>query len=290
MDCTEVLNTLKSVIGQSDDFVSLHEPTFVGKEWDYVKECLDTGWVSSVGSYVDRFEEMLAEYTGVKRAVAVVNGTAALHICLKLAGVEADDEVLLPTLTFVATPNAVSYCGAIPHFVDSDEATLGLDPGKLADYLTEIVEMRSGECVNRITGRRIKAVVPMHTYGHPVDLDALVKFHKSHGKLATMTAVRPTARYGHLELDGRKVVEFSEKPQTAEGWINGAFFVLEPGIFDYIDGDDIMWEQEPLERLANEGQLMAYSHDSFWQCMDTLREKHILETLWQSGEAPWKTW
>lgn len=151
-----------------------------------------------------------------------------------------------------------------------------------------------------LTGGRIKRLLPwlgnqtfMLTWGDgvsDVDLDALIKFHQSHGKLATMTAVRPPARYGHLELDGGRVVEFSEKPQTAEGWINGAFFVLEPEIFDYIDGDDVMWEQEPLERLANEGQLMAYSHDSFWQCMDTRREKHILEKLWQSGEAPWKTW
>ena len=135
MDCTEVLNALKSVIGKSDNFVSLHEPSFAGNEWDYVKECLDSGWVSSLGSYVDRFEAMLAEFTGVKCAIAVVNGTAALHVCLILAGVESGDEVLLPTLTFVATPNAISYCGAIPHFVDSEETTLGLDPLKLSNYL-----------------------------------------------------------------------------------------------------------------------------------------------------------
>jgi perosamine synthetase len=174
VDTAQVLHTLQSVIGQGDGFVSLHEPIFSGREWDYVKECLDTGWVSSVGSYVDRFEQLLAEYTGVKRAVAVVNGTAALHVCLRLAGVEAQDEVLLPTMTFVATPNAVSYCGAIPHFVDSGEATLGLDPGKLADYLLEIAEVRGDGCFNGKTGRRIRSVVPMHAYGHPVDLDALL--------------------------------------------------------------------------------------------------------------------
>ncbi|MDA3832334.1 MAG: LegC family aminotransferase [Spirochaetales bacterium] len=175
MNCTEVLNAITSVIGPSDKFVSLHEPTFAGNEWVYVKECLDTGWVSSVGSYVDRFELMLAEFTGVKRAIAVVNGTAALHMCLILAGVEPGDEVLLPTLTFVATPNALSYCAAVPHFVDSEEQTLGLDPHKLADYLAEITEIRNNECYNKQTGRRIKAVVPMHTYGHPVDLDSLVE-------------------------------------------------------------------------------------------------------------------
>jgi glucose-1-phosphate cytidylyltransferase len=121
-----------------------------------------------------------------------------------------------------------------------------------------------------------------------IDIDKLVAFHKSHGKLATMTAVRPPARYGHLEFDDDKVCSFTEKPQTSEGWINGAFFVLEPEVFDYIDGDDTMWEHAPLERLAAEGQLMAYKHTSFWQCMDTIREKHILQKLWDSGNPPWK--
>jgi glucose-1-phosphate cytidylyltransferase len=151
-----------------------------------------------------------------------------------------------------------------------------------------------------MTGGRIKRLAPvlgdqafMLTWGDgvsDVNLDALVAFHRSHGKLATMTAVRPPARYGHLVFDGNRVAEFTEKPQIGEGWINGAFFVLEPGIFDYIDGDETVWEREPLERLAQDGQLMAYRHTSFWQCMDTLREKHVLETLWQSGQAPWKVW
>jgi glucose-1-phosphate cytidylyltransferase len=123
-----------------------------------------------------------------------------------------------------------------------------------------------------------------------VDMDHQLAFHKNHGKLATLTAARPPARYGHLEFEGDKVLNFTEKPQTAEGWINGAFFVLEPGVFDYIDGDPVMFEQAPLEGLARDGQLMAYKHNSFWQCMDTLREKHILETIWQGGEAPWKCW
>lgn len=151
-----------------------------------------------------------------------------------------------------------------------------------------------------LTGGRIKRLQPwvgdetfMLTWGDgvsDVDLDALLAFHKAHGKLATMTAVRPPARYGHLEFDGDRVMSFTEKPQTSEGWINGAFFVLEPGVFDYISGDQIMWEEEPLERLAADGQLMAYRHNSFWQCMDTLREKHLLERLWQEGSPPWKTW
>ncbi|MCK4783761.1 MAG: glucose-1-phosphate cytidylyltransferase [Desulfobacteraceae bacterium] len=150
------------------------------------------------------------------------------------------------------------------------------------------------------TGGRIKRLAPyvnnetfMLTWGDglsDVNLDDLLAFHRSHGKLATLTAVRPPARYGHLELNGDVVEEFSEKPQTREGWINGAFFVLEPGIFDYIEGDDTQWEKEPLERLSQDCQLMAYRHTSFWQCMDTLREKYILENLWESGNVPWKVW
>ena len=123
-----------------------------------------------------------------------------------------------------------------------------------------------------------------------INLHDLLAFHRSHGKLATLTAVRPPARYGHLRLNGNVIEEFSEKPQTGEGWINGAFFVLEPGIFDYIEGDDTQWEKEPLENLAKDGQLMAYRHRSFWQCMDTLREKYILQRYWDSGKAPWKVW
>jgi glucose-1-phosphate cytidylyltransferase len=150
------------------------------------------------------------------------------------------------------------------------------------------------------TGGRIKRLAPyvgnetfMLTWGDGVsdlNLQDLLAFHRSHGKLATLTAVHPPARFGHLELDGNQIVEFSEKPQTREGWINGAFFVLEPEIFDYIDGDDTQWEKAPLERLAADGQLMAYKHTSFWQCMDTLRDKRLLESLWQSGNAPWKIW
>jgi perosamine synthetase len=169
-----VLEALRSVVGSEAAFFPLHEPCFGGNEWAYVKECLDTGWVSSVGKFVDRFEEDLAAYTGAKRAVAVVNGTAALHVCLELVGVERDDEVLIPALTFIATANAVTYCGAVPHFVDSEERTLGIDPHGLGEYLEKIADVTSAGCSNRLTGRRIKAVMPMHTFGHPVDLDPLV--------------------------------------------------------------------------------------------------------------------
>ena len=154
--------------------------------------------------------------------------------------------------------------------------------------------------IDTLTGGRIKRLGPwignepfMLTWGDgvsDVDLDALVDFHRGHGRLATVTAVRPPARFGHLEFDGDLVREFSEKPQTAEGWINGAFFVLEPEVLDYIEGDETQWEREPMERLAREGQLMAYRHEGFWQCMDTLRDKRLLQHLWDTGEARWKTW
>jgi glucose-1-phosphate cytidylyltransferase len=164
------------------------------------------------------------------------------------------------------------------------------------DWTVELIDTG----IRTQTGGRIKRLQPylgnetfMLTWGDgvsDVDLHRLLAFHRRHGKLATLTAVRPPARYGHLKFDGDRVAEFTEKPQIGEGWINGAFFVLEPGIFDYIDGDDTVWEREPLERLAADGQLMAYKHESFWQCMDTLREKYILQQLWDSGRAPWKIW
>jgi len=150
------------------------------------------------------------------------------------------------------------------------------------------------------TGGRIKRLAPhlddqpfMLTWGDgvaTVDLGALHRFHVEHGKLATLTAARPPARFGHMEMDGDAIQEFSEKPQTGEGWINGAFFVLEPGIFNYIADDDTQWEKEPLEGLAKDGQLMAFKHRGFWQCMDTLRDKKLLEDLWDGGAAPWKVW
>jgi perosamine synthetase len=155
---------------------SLHEPVFAGREWDYVQDCITTGIVSSVGPYVDRLEAMLARLAGVKRAVATVNGTAALHVCLQLAGVKRDDEVLIPALTFIATANAVAYCGAIPHLVEHARASLGICPESLAGYLARAVDVRAdGHAWNRATGRRISACVPMHTFGHPVDLDPLLE-------------------------------------------------------------------------------------------------------------------
>ena len=172
METNRVVTAIKALLPK-EDFSPLHEPLFRGNENKYVKECIDTGWVSSVGKFVDKFEADLAAYTGVKRAVAVVNGTSALHICLILGGVKPDDEVLVPALTFIATANAVKYCQAEPHFVDSSYDTLGMDPDKLDQYLGVIAELRDGFCWNKKTGRRISAVVPMHTFGHPVAMDKM---------------------------------------------------------------------------------------------------------------------
>jgi glucose-1-phosphate cytidylyltransferase len=184
----------------------------------------------------------------------------------------------------------------------SGDMTVDLGSGRIEqhgarreDWRVELID--TGQSTG--TGGRIKRLVPhmggtfFMTWGDgvsTVDLRALLAFHRAHGRLATVTAVRPPARFGRLDLEGDRVVRFAEKPQLEEGWINGAFFVLEPGVFDYIEGDDTQWEREPLERLAQDGQLMAYCHTSFWQCMDTLRDKYVLERLWQSGNPPWKTW
>ena len=170
-----VLRAIQDCLPKDKPSYELHEPTFGGNEWKYVKECLDTGWVSTAGQFVGRFEQALAEYTGVKRAFAVVNGTAALHITLKMAGVDFGDEVIVPDLTFVATANAVAYCGAIPLFADCEEKTLGLDPSKMRSWLKENTQMSAGACHNKKSGRRIKAVIAMHTFGHPVDLEPVLQ-------------------------------------------------------------------------------------------------------------------
>lgn len=172
----EVVEVVKQISGKTDAILPLHEPEFSGNEWLYVKECLDTEWVSSAGRFVDRLEGELTSFTRSKHAVAVVNGTAALHIALLLSGVKSSDEVIVPSLTFVATANAISYCHAIPHFADVSTSNLGLDIVRLGDYLQHIGEQRSdGVTYNRITGNRIRAVVPMHTFGHPVDMEALME-------------------------------------------------------------------------------------------------------------------
>lgn len=195
-----VVDAIHDAIGPGPSV--LHEPIFNGNEWLYLKECLDSTFVSSVGKFVDRFEGDLAHFTGAKHAVAVVNGTAALHIALKLAGVQAGDEVLIPALTFVATANAVNYCSATPHFVDSEVRTLGIDAAKLRDYLARHTERRAGQCVNRVTGRGIRALVPMHTFGHPVDLDGLLAVAHDYNIAVVEDAAESLGSYYHGQHTG----------------------------------------------------------------------------------------
>lgn len=191
----------------------------------------------------------------------------------------------------------VDYCSLSSNLtVRLKDGTIRMHDGERDDWTVELVDTG----IDTLTGGRVKRLAPylgdetfMLTWGDGVsdiDLNELLAFHRSHGKLVTLTAVRPPARFGHLDLKGDRVTEFSEKPQTGEGWINGAFFVVEPRALDYIDGDATQWEREPLERLAKDGQLMAYRHYSFWQCMDTLRDKKLLQQLWDDGTAPWKVW
>jgi perosamine synthetase len=162
----------------SEDTIPLHVPTLRGNEWKYIKECLDTNWVSSVGPFVTRFERGIADYIGVEYAVATVNGTAALHISLLMAGVEQDDEVLVSDLTFVAPVNAVRYVGAWPIFMDVDPIYWQMDPHKVVDFLENECHWTNGELFNNITGRRIKAIIPVHILGHPVDMDIILSVAK----------------------------------------------------------------------------------------------------------------
>lgn len=159
---------------KSQDFIPLSVPKFIGNEKKYIEDCIDTTFVSSVGKYVDRFEEEMAKYTGAKKAVVCVSGTNALHMSLMLVGVERDDEVLTQALTFIATCNALSYIGAHPVFIDVDRDTMGLSPAAMKEWLSKNAEIRNKECFNKRTGRRVKACVPMHTFGHPVHIEELV--------------------------------------------------------------------------------------------------------------------
>jgi glucose-1-phosphate cytidylyltransferase len=176
------------------------------------------------------------------------------------------------------------------------EGYLLVDVGGPEDWRVELVETGNGTA----TGGRIKRLLPhlgggtfMLTYSDgvsTVDLHRLLAFHRSHGRFATVTAVRPPFRFGKLDLEGDAVMRFSEKPRLEDVWVNGAYFVLEPEVFDYIEGDETDWEREPLERLAKDGQLRAYRHETFWQCMDTPQDRELLQKLWEQGAPPWKVW
>lgn len=183
----------------------------------------------------------------------------------------------------------------------NSDFTVDLSTGEINSHNTDKIDWKitlvdTGR--DSKTGGRIKRLQSLignetflTTYGDGVsdiDIDLLLKFHKSHGKMVTVTAVHPTARFGELEMDGERVVSFKEKPQTVQGWINGGYFVMEPAFFDFIKGDNTILEKEPLEKVAEIGELMAFKHEGYWQCMDMKRDRDNLEELWQSGNAPWK--
>lgn len=213
-----VLDTVRVVLGIPASRIPLHEPEFSATETAFVQDCLDSTFVSTVGQYVGRFEAMLAAYTGAKHAVAVVNGTAALHVALELAGVQRGDEVLVPALSFVATANAVAHAGAVPHFVDSDFDTMGMSPSALDDHLAKIAERTQRGIRNRHTGRLLAAIVPMHAFGHPVDMAALLAVAERYGlpvvedaaeSLGSTYHGRHTGTFGAmgvLSFNGNKIV------------------------------------------------------------------------------------
>lgn len=202
----------------SDGFIPLHEPRFMGNEKKYLLDCIDSTFVSSVGQYVDRFEKEFAAYVGSRYAVATVNGTAALHIALLLAGVSAHDEVITQPLTFIATCNAISYQHAHPVFVDVDKTTMGMSPEALSDFLTTSAVQKNGQCINKMTGRVIKACVPMHTFGHPCRVDELkaicdkwniVLIEDAAESLGSFYQGKHTGRFGQLgafSFNGNKVI------------------------------------------------------------------------------------
>lgn len=172
MQYKEIIDFVHSIFGEVN-FVPLSVPVFIGNEKKYLNECIDTTFVSSVGKFVDRFENDMAAYTGAKKAVVCVSGTNALHMALMLVGVERDDEVLTQALTFIATCNAISYIGAHPVFIDVDKSTMGLSPDAMKVWLVKNAEIRNGQCYNKNSGRRVKACVPMHTFGHPVRIEEI---------------------------------------------------------------------------------------------------------------------
>jgi len=213
-----IVDAINDVLGAAERPVGLHEPKFTERESALVLDCVKSNWVSSAGEYVNQFERTTAQVVGVKHAIAIVNGTAALHAALVLEGVEPGDEVIVPAITFVATANAVSHAGAIPHLVDSTWETLGLDPVALDAHLGKVAVRQGGDLINRETGRRIKAVLPVHIFGHPVDMDGVLAVAEKYGltviedateSLGSIYKGRACGSIGHsavLSFNGNKIV------------------------------------------------------------------------------------
>jgi len=203
----DIITRMRRFIHTTEKEVALHEPCFLSNEWNYVRQCLDSGWVSSAGEFVEKFEKRLAEFTQVDHAVAVVNGTSALHTALLSIGIDYHCEVLLPALSFVATANAISYTGATPHFVDVSLSTLGVDPTKLDDYLREIGSIKNDTFYNKSTGKPIKALVAVNTFGHPIEIDALLEVCRRYRlKLVEDAAESLGSYYDHRHTGSKSII------------------------------------------------------------------------------------
>ncbi|NOX75383.1 MAG: LegC family aminotransferase [Gammaproteobacteria bacterium] len=236
--------------------IGLHEPAFGDNEKALVTDCLDSGWVSSVGRYVDRFEQDLADYTGIPHAIATVNGTAALHSCLVLAGVTAGDEVLLPALTFIGSVNPVAWLNAVPHFVDCEPDTLGVDPQRLRKYLADITERRGGTCINKHTGRPIRALMVVHVLGHPARMSELAEIAEDYRLVLIEDAAeslgswrdrRHTGSWGQLSalsFNGNKII-------TSGG--GGAILTRDP---------ELAQRAKHLTTTAKQPHPWAFEHDA----------------------------
>jgi len=213
-----IVKFIREKFNSPEGFIPLHEPRFNGNEKKYLNECIDSTFVSSVGEFVTRFEEMIAKFTGAKHAIAAVNGTAALHIALLLSDVKSEDEVITQALTFIATANAIAYTGAKPVFVDVDRATMGLSPKALEKFLSKNTTIKNGFCINNTTGKRIKACVPMHTFGHPCRIDEIIEICKRYNidvvedaaeSLGSYYEGRHTGtfgKFGTLSFNGNKII------------------------------------------------------------------------------------
>jgi perosamine synthetase len=280
--------------------VSLHEPEFRGNEWAYVKECLDTGWVSSVGKYVEEFERRLAHLTGARHAIAAVNGTAALHMALVVAGVKAGDEVLTPALTFVGTANAVAHCGAIPHFVDASAQTLGMDAAALDAHLAAVGERTADGLRNKHTGRRIAAMLPMHAFGHPVDLEGLLEVARRNGitlvedaaeSIGSFYRRRHTGTFGLvgvLSFNGNKIVTtggggaiLTDDPAIARRAKHLTTTAKHPHRWAFVH-DEVAWNY----RLPNINAALGCAQ--LEQLPDMLRRKRALAARYREAFAPFE--
>jgi perosamine synthetase len=250
----DIIAAINAAIGDAPRPVHLHEPLFIGNEKKYVDSCIDEGWVSSVGAYVDRFEQDLADYCGAKKAVVTVNGTCALHIALITLGVQAGDEVLIPALTFVATANAVSHAGAVPHFVEVEEVSLGVCPLKLDAYLAQITICKNGKTINKNTGRVISALIPVHIFGHPCQISALAKIAEKYGLLLLEDATEALGSTMNKKPVGSQ--------HTAVLSFNGNKIITTGGGGAILTNDDALYLRlKHLTTTAKQPHKWAFNHD-----------------------------